>query len=77
MSRAMSRAARQARPWAAAVGAYLAITLGVPLLNGASENPSFPEHAAWVLACTALALATRLAIGNGRRLGQGRDRRGP
>jgi hypothetical protein len=39
----------RARPWLAAACSYLAITLGVPWLNGASANPRFAAHALWVI----------------------------
>lgn len=39
------------------IGCYLAVTLGVPLLNGAADGESFLEHAFFVLAvCTVLLL---------------------
>ena len=39
------------------IGCYLAVTLGLPLLNGAAAGESFLEHAFFVLAvCTVMLL---------------------
>ena len=39
------------------VGAYLAITLGLPLANGAAVRSGFVHHAAWVIAgCAGIAI---------------------
>ena len=39
------------------IGCYLAVTLGLPLLNGAAAGESFLEHAVFVLAvCTVMLL---------------------
>jgi hypothetical protein len=44
------------------VAAYLAITLGLPLANGAAARPGFAGHAAWVVAgCAAIVLLALLA----------------
>jgi exosortase K len=39
------------------LGCYLAVAIGVPLLNGAARNPLFVEHALVVTAASALLLA--------------------
>jgi len=45
------------------IAAYLAITLGLPLANGAAARPGFAGHAAWVVAgCAAIVV---LALGAG------------
>jgi len=40
------------------IAAYLAITLGLPLANGAAVRSGFVHHAAWVIAgCAGIAIA--------------------
>lgn len=41
------------------IGCYLAVTLGLPLLNGAGAGEAFPEHAFFVLAVCAVILLLR------------------
>jgi hypothetical protein len=40
---------RRARPWLAAAGSYLALTVGLPWCNGAGANPGFAQHVLWVI----------------------------
>jgi hypothetical protein len=43
------------------IAAYLAITLGLPLVNGAAVRSGFVQHAVWVLAgCAGIALSVLL-----------------
>jgi hypothetical protein len=43
------------------IAAYLAITLGLPLANGAAVRSGFVHHAAWVIAgCAGIAISMLL-----------------
>jgi hypothetical protein len=43
------------------IAAYLAITLGLPLANGAAVRSGFVHHAAWVIAgCAGIAISVLL-----------------
>lgn len=55
-------AGRQRASFAIPVAAYLIITLGLPLLNGAAARADFAQHAAWILtACAVVVLLAMLA----------------
>lgn len=47
---------------------YLAITLGLPLANGAAGRGDFVTHATWVLVACAVVLAIAFAISRFRRI---------
>jgi exosortase K len=49
------------------IAAYLVITLGLPLANGAAARGDFVMHAVWVLAACAVVLAIAFAIQRLRR----------
>lgn len=49
------------------IAAYLVITLGLPLANGAAGRGDFVMHAVWVLAACAVVLAIAFAISRLRR----------
>ncbi len=49
------------------IAAYLVITLGLPLANGAAGRGDFVMHAVWVLAACAVVLAIAFAIQRLRR----------
>ena len=49
------------------IAAYLVITLGLPLANGAAARGDFVMHAVWVLAACAVVLAIAFAISRLRR----------
>lgn len=44
------------------LAAYLAITLALPVANGAARRPDFTRHAALVLGACAVVVAITLAI---------------
>jgi hypothetical protein len=55
---------RRARPWVAAAGSYLALTVVLPWCNGAGSNPGFLRHALWVIGLSSvIGGALLLAVG--------------
>jgi len=66
---ALARAERLPRAsWIAApIGAYLAITLVLPALNGAARRADFVHHASWVVSGCAAVIAAVVVAGAARR----------
>ena len=59
--------ARRRASFAVPIAAYLVITLGLPLVNGAAARGEFAHHALWVMATCAVVFALHAFVAHHRR----------